>query len=192
MKILSHDDLFSVATLYRGEVCAITGNVVIYLLRGKVLINGAPIVAPRTLICSQIYGHVTTVSTLPAAYYGCVRETEREVSKLHRLLGEHPTLLIERFAERCISLTDDSPVTAIFVCVPLQTEIPAVYRTAAKLDSFGLYGVSLDEISHNGKSFDTLSSSIKVALEWHAACKSISVPKSILVIGPQGDRKSVV
>ncbi|KAE8301594.1 mRNA cleavage and polyadenylation factor CLP1 P-loop domain-containing protein [Giardia duodenalis] len=191
MKILPHDDLFSVVTLYRDEVCAVTGSAVIYLLRGKALINGAPIIAPRTLLCSQIYGHVTIVSSLPAAYYGHVREAEKELNKLHRLLGEHPALLIERFAERCIGLTEDSPVAAIFVCVPLQAELSIVYRTAAKLDGFNLYGVSLDEISHSKKAFGTLSSSVKVALEWHVACKSISAPKSILVVGPQGVGKSV-
>ena len=191
MRILSHDDIFSVLSLYRNEVCAITGSVVIYLLRGKALINGAPIIAPRALLCSQIYGHVSTVSSLPAAYYGHVRESEKELAKLQKFVGEHLTLLIERFAEKCIYLTETSPVAAIFICVPLRVEIPVVYRTAARPDSFGLHGVSLDDISQSRRPFDTLPLSIKYALEWHAACRSISAPKTILVIGPQGTGKSV-
>lgn len=189
--MLSHDDLLSVVTLYRNEVCAITGTVAIYILRGKVLINGAPIIAPRALLCPQIYGHVTTVSTLPAAYYGRVRESERELDKLHKLLGEHLSLLIERFAERCISLPENSPVASIFICVPIRGDVPIVYRAAAKPDSFSLHGVSLDDISQNKKQFDALPYSVKFALEWHAVCKSISSPKAVLVIGPQGTGKSV-
>lgn len=190
MKVLTHDDIFSVVTLYHNEICAITGTIAIYVLRGKALINGAPIIAPRTLSCPQIYGHVTTVSTLPAAYYGHVRENEKELSKLYKLLGERLTLLIERFAELCISFPEDTPVTAIFICVPIKAEIPIVYRAVTRVDNFGLHGVSLDDVIQKRKPFDALPPSVKLAVEWHASCKSISLAQTILVVGPQGVGKS--